>query len=410
MHLIVLENEPSSCRGGQELSLFEVCRALSERGHKISLIYIQEGNLLEGYQAFCDQILKINRYVFDRRRTTEVLEFIASLAAASKITASKNSVVLINQYHEAFFGSCLSFFKNTNFVSFLRIPPFAFNSQKRIGLKGINKFIAVSNHTKLDWVKFGIAADKIAVVYNGTNTEKFKPLENNITNKKQWNIPEDVRVITYVGRLDKTKGLETLIGAFSLLVINGINAKLLIAGKPLVHLGEDGKESPIIGEKYKLSLQQLSKDLGIEKNVDFLGHVADTVSLYQVSDVTVLPSRWSEPFGRVIIESMACGTPVVASRIGGIPEVLTGEFQQWLFEPGNQLDLADKLNRIIHWRDRDSHLAYRCREHVLGKFTIDKMIDGIEKVLLQVVKQSTCQETFNILGTRKLDKITKIKN
>ncbi|WP_315786867.1 glycosyltransferase family 4 protein [Fischerella sp. JS2] len=394
MHLIVLENEPSSCRGGQELSLFEVCRALSERGHKISLIYIQEGNLLEGYQAFCDQILKINRYVFDRRKTTEVLEFIASLAAASKITASKNSVVLINQYHEAFFGSCLSFFKNTNFVSFLRIPPFAFNSQKRIGIKGINKFIAVSNHTKFDWVKFGIAADKIDVVYNGTNTEKFKLLdkllENNIAKKKEWNIPEYFRVITYVGRLDKTKGLETLIGAFALLVKSGINAKLLVAGKPLVHLGEDGKESPIIGEKYKLSLQQLSKDLGIEKNVDFLGHVADTVSLYQVSDITVLPSQWSEPFGRVIIESMACGTPVVASRIGGIPEVLTGEFQQWLFEPGNQLDLADKLNRIIHWRDRDFHLAYRCREHVLSKFTIDKMIDGIEKVLLQVVKQSTC--------------------
>ena len=77
---------------------------------------------------------------------------------------------------------------------------------------------------------------------------------------------------------------------------------------------------------------------------------------------------------------------MVASRIGGIPEILTGEFQQLLFEPGNQLDLADTLNRIIHWRDSDSHLAYRCRDHVLGKFTIGKMIDGIEKVLLQVTK------------------------
>lgn len=161
----------------------------------------------------------------------------------------------------------------------------------------------------------------------------------------------------------------------------------MIAGNPILHFAADGKENPEEGEKYKRFLKQLSIDLGIEKNVDFLGHVADTVSLYQVSDVTVLPSQWSEPFGRVIIESMACGTPVVASRIGGIPEILTGEFQQWLFEPGNQLDLADKLHWMIHWRDRDSHLAHRCREHILGKFTIDKMIDGIEKVLLQVAKK-----------------------
>jgi glycosyltransferase involved in cell wall biosynthesis len=84
---------------------------------------------------------------------------------------------------------------------------------------------------------------------------------------------------------------------------------------------------------------------------------------------------------------MACGTPVVASRTGGIPENLTGEFQSGLFEPGNEQALSDTLNQFMNWRDKDPHLGERCREHVLGKFTLDKMVDGIEKSLLRVVKQ-----------------------
>jgi len=80
--------------------------------------------------------------------------------------------------------------------------------------------------------------------------------------------------------------------------------------------------------EYQNSLEQLSKNLGIQECVKFLGHVTNTTSVYQISEVSVLPV-WSEPFGRTIIESMACGTPV-ASKTGGIPEILTGEFQNGL--------------------------------------------------------------------------------
>ncbi|BCX08138.1 MAG: hypothetical protein KatS3mg066_1997 [Fischerella sp.] len=388
MHFIGLENELSSFRGGQELNMFEICNGLSQRGHNISLIYLKPGNLLGEYRKFCNYLRQINSYEFNRYKINELLYFLPGIFSTINIPVIKNSVIFCNAYDFIFFGYVLSMLKNIPFVCYFQIPPFSknFNYQKVLGFKNAKRFITVSNQTKLDWVKCGIQEDKFDVVYNGTNIEKYKLSENFFYLRNKWNIPENIRVLSYVGRLDKDKGLETLIGAFSLLVKSGINAKLLIAGNPILHFAADGKEHPEEGEKYKRSLKQLSIDLGIEKNVDFLGHVADTVSLYQVSDVTVLPSQWSEPFGRVIIESMACGTPVVASRIGGIPEILTGEFQQWLFEPGNQLDLADKLHWMIHWRDSNSHLAHRCREHVLGKFTIDKMIDGIEKVLLQVAK------------------------
>ena len=373
MHIIALEDDPSSLRGGQELNLLEICRGLSQRGHSICLLYVNKGNLLERYQEFCTQIEHVNSYKLDRSKITDIFGFLADVL---KIPASQDSVIFSKQYYDVFFGSALSLAKNIPFVCYLQLPPLEkkFTRPHAVGLKGVKQFVVVSEQTKQDWLNRGFKEEKIDLVYNGTNPEIFQPSDFPLV-RKEWNIPESVKVISYVGRLDKEKGLETLIKAFALLIKTGSSARLLIAGKPVTQ-----------GEEYKKSLEQLVTDLSIEKDVDFLGYVANTAFVYQVSDATVLPSLWSEPFGRTVIESMACGTPVVASRTGGIPEILTGEFQSSLFETGNERDLADTINRVINWRDKDPQLGERCREHVLAKFTLDKMVDGIEKVLLKVIR------------------------
>ena len=175
--------------------------------------------------------------------------------------------------------------------------------------------------------------------------------------------------------MDKEKGLEILIRSFSLFLKTYKNANLLIAGKPICDT-----------EEYKKSLEHLTSELGITDSVKFLGHLTNPVPLYQISDVTVLTSLHSEPFGRTIIESMACGTPVVASRTGGIPEILTGEFQRMLCEPGNAQDLADTLNFVLKWKNLDPQLSAKCREHILHSFNVDKMVDGIEKFILNYQK------------------------
>ena len=148
----------------------------------------------------------------------------------------------------------------------------------------------------------------------------------------------------------------------------------MIAGKP-VHESEE----------YQQCLKELVINLGIEKQVDFLGHISNPTSLYQASDVMVLPSIWSEPFPLTIVESMACGTPVVASRIGGIPENLTGEFEEGLFEPGNEQDLSRTLRKFINWREQDPQLGERCRKHAFAKFDLKRMIDDVEKCLLKAI-------------------------
>ncbi|MBW4642864.1 MAG: glycosyltransferase family 4 protein [Goleter apudmare HA4340-LM2] len=376
MHIIVLENELSSQRGGQELSLFDVCHGLHKRGHDITLLYVKQGDLSKKYYDICTEVIKVNGYRIERKKIINSIQ--GFFRDKIKIKATTNSLIYSNQYHDSFFAYSLALSKNIPFVCHLRLPPPTTKTlglQWSLGMHGAKRLIAVSNQTKLDWINRGFSGDKIDVVYNGINTTQFQPSDDIQITKTDWNINDDVHIISYIGRLDKDKGIETLLKGFDLFLQNHQNYNLLIAGKPLCQ-----------NEEYQKSLEKLTVDLGIEKYVKFMGHVNNPIHLYQISDVTVLASLNSEPFGRTIIESLSCGTPVVASWTGGIPEILTGEFRDMLFEPGNAQDLADTLNLVLKWKDRDSQLSMKCRNHVLSNFQVDNMVDGVEKVFLNFKK------------------------
>lgn len=370
MHLVVLENQPSSTRGGQEISLFDVCSNLAKRGHRITLLYTQPGNLLDRYQQFCDRTILIQSYRIDTKKP--LLSFRNFYKDIQKVALQPDSLVYGNQYHDSFFGYFLARSHRIPYVCHLRLPPPpSLGWQWSLGMKRADRLIAVSQQTKQDWVKVGCRERIIDVVHNGIDVATFEPATDRLQLRDQWTIPISTHVVSYIGRLDNVKGLETLIHAFALLLNSKPNLQLLIAGKPLLQK-----------QAYQTELKTLTQELGIASRVLFLGQVTHPIAIYQLSDLTVLPSIWAEPLGRTLLESMACGTPVIASRIGGIPEVLTEEFSQGLFEPGDSQDLANKLSALLNWRDNDAELGDRCRQHIARNFEIQKTVDEIEKSLL----------------------------
>ncbi len=379
MHIIALASEPNSSKGGQERSLLDVCRSLHQRGHGVSLLYLKEGDLLEQYREFCTHVVQVHAYKVLRKK--DLFRFIQDYLSVPKV---KDAVVYSNQYYDCVMGYALARSRNIPLICHIRTPaPKQLDRsdwQQSISLNGIDQFITVSGQIKTDLIKLGFQEDRINVVHNGTNIERFKPAENFAQLRAEWEIPLDAKVFSYVGRLDQVKGVECLIKAFSLLFQQTRNVKLLIAGEPVVQKNSQGQD-------YWRSLQHLPKDLGIEDQVSFLGQVSNTVSLYQVSDISVLPSIYAEPFARSVIESMACGTPVVGSRTGGTPEALTGEFEAMLFEPNNEQDLFKKMDQVLNWRANDPTLGNRCREHIVKNFTLEQAINQIEAVMLREVSK-----------------------
>lgn len=387
MHIIVLEPYPLSRKGGQPLSTLEVSKGLYELGHTISLIYFSDGDLLPKYKEFCREIIYFQG---GRLESTKAAQSLAKMAfQLAKVLHQlklndKESLIYVSDHQRSLFAILLSAAKRVPTVIHLRTPAtpiMTAHKQDRWPISKMKHFIAISESLKSNWCQyFRISKNSISVIPNGTNLDRFKSFRSVDSAKEELGIDSKSFVISYVGRLSPSKGISILINAFSHLLKNSHpEMKLVIAGLPSgFHTVQEGK-------KYADSIERLVNDLKIAEKVIFVGHLNEPLKLYQASDVTVLASIYPEPFGRSIIESMACGIPVLASNIGGIPEILSDDFSQFLFEPNNPEDLALKLKKILNWRVENPHLSAKLREHIIKNFSSKNTFKKIELLLKHVL-------------------------
>jgi len=202
-----------------------------------------------------------------------------------------------------------------------------------LAIKKANKIIAVSNYTKKDIVNiFGISPGKIEVVYEGVN-DCYRPIKDKrILDhiKKKFGI--DREFLLYVGLSKPHKNLVRLIKAFKILRKNiRLDLKLVIAGK--------------IDPRYP-EVRKIVDKLGLREDVIFTDFVSDQdlVLLYNAAKAFVFPSLY-EGFGLPPLEAMACGTPVVSSKVASLAEVL-GDAAV-VFHPLDIHDMADKVYQVV---------------------------------------------------------------
>ena len=143
----------------------------------------------------------------------------------------------------------------------------------------------------------------------------------------------DGNKILFIGSLHPVKGLDYLLQAMKIIIIHNPEVKLFIAGNG----------------PYEKTYKEMAKNFNLEKNIKFLGfvenkHIVDT---YQLVDITIVPSIWSEQFGMVGPESLACGVPVIGSNIGGIPEWLKDKEHGLLVPPRDYKLLAEKILYLL---------------------------------------------------------------
>jgi glycosyltransferase involved in cell wall biosynthesis len=189
-------------------------------------------------------------------------------------------------------------------------------------------FIVLSGAFKRILVeRFGLAPWTIDVVPPGVDVELFKPSDRAAT-RRQLGLSESAWIAIAVRRLTPRMGLEVLLSSWALPEI-GDDGLLLIVG--------DGP--------FRQDLERFAARSGLANRVRFLGQVSDDqlVAYYQAADVCVVPSTDLEGFGLVVLESLACGTPVIASDVGGLPEALAGLDPTLLVPPGNVTSLAGRL-------------------------------------------------------------------
>ncbi|HSE60873.1 MAG TPA: glycosyltransferase [Candidatus Saccharimonadales bacterium] len=202
--------------------------------------------------------------------------------------------------------------------------------------------ISTSPNERDDIVRlFDIPADKIQVIPVGVDTAVFRPYPaRNV--RKRLGLPADGPLVLYAGRLEWRKGIGTLITAMAELIKRWPTATLCIIG------GGSSTASQAMDADERKRLEEIITSLRLQDHVHFLGARPQTVipAYYAAADVCAVPSYY-EPFGIVPLESMACGTPVVASRTGGLQYTVEDGVSGHHVEPRSHADLAQKLATVI---------------------------------------------------------------
>lgn len=256
-------------------------------------------------------------------------------------------------------------FSKSNAVIHVREIPSTIISLIFSSLLYINRAFLIFNSKSTRNSFFFVDNNRSAVILNGVEAKKVS------IEKKQ----SDFFIILIVGRLIPWKGQELLIKAFQKLKLSHENIKLCIAGGP-----------PQGRDEYAQHLKNLVSELNIENDVKMLGFTNNTSELYINSDLVVVPSLKPEPFGRVAIEAMSYGRPVVAARHGGLVEIIKDNEGGLLFEPNSTDDLVKKISLFVENKEFLSAQSIKAEECYKDRFTVAIYQSKFLNVLSELIK------------------------
>ncbi|MEA5583396.1 glycosyltransferase family 4 protein [Nodularia harveyana UHCC-0300] len=215
--------------------------------------------------------------------------------------------------------------------------------------------------------QYQIPWHKIHIIPGGVNLDWFQANLSRETARQQLGWPENRPILFTSRRLVQRVGIDKLLQALAIIKPQVPDIWLAIAGRG--HL--------------QAKLQQQVQELGLENNVKFLGFLPDAQLpiAYQAAELTIMPSQSFEGFGLAIIESLACGTPVLCTPIGGMPEILASFSPDLITDSTEAPAIAEKLAQILLGK-LEIPTRKACREYAVNNFDWQQISQKVRQVLL----------------------------
>lgn len=352
VHLI-----PSLKFGGAEREVAHLCSLLNQHGYPSEVVCLYEGGPFGEFlikQGIPVRILNFSNHSpfpwrffhlvsWLRRHPMDIahVHLVNWATIAARLGGAK--AVFLTEHG-------LSLFKRRHHILF-----------DRFCLLFTNKVITVAKAIRdLRIKRWGIPEEKLYYLPNSIDLKRFDFEIDPIEFKRNLHIPEDDRVVLSVGSLLPVKGHEYLVTASSLILKTVPNTTFLIAG--------DGSLMD--------TLQEQARTLGVHQKYKFLGYRKDVEHLLKVADVYVLPSL-REGTSLALLEAMASRVPVVATRVGGNPELIEDGISGILVPPRDPIQLAEAIQKLLGDLTLRRRLSARAREVVEQKFSEDHILQKL---------------------------------
>jgi glycosyltransferase involved in cell wall biosynthesis len=251
------------------------------------------------------------------------------------------------------------------------LPPGTVSSATlRLIAAGATTVIANSEYTARS-VRAMAPAAHLEVLHNPVELARFDPtrIDRDRARDALGEAGKRALVLGVVGQLSPWKGQDTAIEALRLLCAEGLDAQLLLIGSAKFV----ARATRFDNRGYVERLQRLAAGAGLRERVSWLGEREDVPELMRALDVLLLPS-WEEPFGRALIEAMALEVPVIATDVGGPPEIVTDGIEGYLCPPRDPHAWAQAIRRIAERPDRGRELGRAGRLRVERELTVERHV------------------------------------
>jgi glycosyltransferase involved in cell wall biosynthesis len=234
--------------------------------------------------------------------------------------------------------------------------------------------IAVSPQVRDDLVALGVAPkERFVVIRLGIELGERVAANSNgrADNRRYLGIPGDRFAVGWIGRMTAVKRTDDILVAFKRLRDSGIDAVLCLVG--------DGPDRP--------ELERRAHELGVIRDTVFLGYQEDVAPFYSAFDALILPSS-NEGTPVSAIEALAAGRPVVATRVGGVPDVVRDGEDGFLVEAGDTNELADRLEQLARDPALRERMGREGRERVLPRYAVDRLVEDIDELYRSLLSEA----------------------
>ena len=392
LNICLVSYEFPPMAGGEGAYTYGLAKALSDSGHRVSVItaYVEGRGRVSKNKIEIIPITPIEKpglklFSFNHKamkkieeiynnQNIDILHFTYDFYKIT-IKREKISVPIIATLHHPwsaerrFIKAKIPHFRPTYFRRLVVLSHFAKMS------KGIcenaDKLIAISKYTAQSYIsEFHVPSDKIEIIPNAVDTNKFHPEVEGYEIRKKLELKEKDHVVLFVGRLDCNKGIEYLLRSFSRINEEVSDAKLLIVG-----------EGPV-----KRYIHTFTSKYPFKNSIIHVGHVSeeDLPKFYAASDLVVLPSLM-EGFGITLLEAMASGKPCVATRAGGVEDAVINGETGLVVPPADSYSLYHAIRTLLTDDKRSKGFGIAGRKRAENYFTWDKVAKHTVEVYKKVM-------------------------